>query len=145
MILITLSIIATLIMTGFSYLVSFITKQQFREPELLNRLVASSIIPLKPNPPNILGWIIHFIIGYVLSLGLLNGWKILNISFLFYGISGGIILGIIGIIGWYIMLKINPNPPQICRKPFYSHLIFAHIIFSLSYLGGLILTGFNYS
>ena len=144
MTLIILSIIATLIMTGFSYLVSLISKQQFREPELLNQLVTTSLIPLKPYPKNFVGWIIHLVIGYLLALGLLYGWKVLNMSFLFYGTMGGLILGIVGIIGWNIMLKVNPNPPQIARKQFYSHLIFAHIIFSLSFLDGIIVTGFNY-
>ncbi len=111
---------ATLGMTAFSYLCGYITGHQFREPELLNQLIATSILPLQPSKKSILGWILHIVIGYIFGLLLLFAWEVLpwNNIYLF-NIVLGVTLGIIGIIGWHIMIKLNPNPPKICLKNFY--------------------------
>ena len=58
------SIISTLGMTAFSYLWGYVSGNQFREPELLNQLVATSSIPVNPHKKGLTGWLIHLVLGF---------------------------------------------------------------------------------
>lgn len=123
--------LATAIMTAFSYVLANIQSEQFREPELLNSLISrSETIKLNPSKNHLVGWLLHFIIGWIFAA----------IYFLICAftpvetgiISGsvfGLIAGVAGIIGWKIMFKLNNNPPNIDFSRFYIQLVIAHVIF----------------
>ena len=131
-----ISILATLFMTAFSYLCGYLTGHQFREPQLLNQLLNSSKLPIQPPKKSFLGWLLHLLIGYVFAETLFLSWEYINISTNWLiGLISGLVAGIIGIIGWHVMIYFNPNPPDIHLKKFYIQLVVAHIIFSLSLLG----------
>jgi len=127
-------ILATAVMTLFSYVVSNFKSKQFREPELLNSLISrSEIIKLEISKNHILGWGIHFMIGWFFAF-------IFSLIFEFIDFSAGIIsgsilgllAGFIGIFGWKVMFKLNRNPPDIDFSQFYLQLIIAHILFGIT-------------
>ncbi|SDS74488.1 hypothetical protein SAMN04487764_2950 [Gillisia sp. Hel1_33_143] len=127
------SFCATLMMTLFSYSFSIFCEHQFKEPELLNQLIKSSKLPFKPKKKSFLGWLVHFIIGLVFAEFTILGWEYFHsISYFVYGLISGIIAGVMGIFGWYLMFKVNPQPPSIHLNKFYIQLVIAHIVFTLT-------------
>lgn len=135
------SILATLLMTAFSYICAMLTGNNFREPELLNQLINTSVIPAKPGKNSVLGWLLHLFIGFVFGVMMFLVWEFFDLSsYLIFGIMAGIIAGIIGILGWQLMFYLNPQPPDIDLNKFYTQLIVAHVIFSLSFIGLMVLS-----
>lgn len=127
-------LVATSVMTLFSYLVSHFKSNQFREPELLNSLISrSEIIKLKPSKNHFLGWLIHYIIGwgFVVIFHLIWTYSELPVGIV-SGSLFGFLAGIIGIFGWKMMFRLNQNPPEIDFGQFYFQLIIAHILFGIS-------------
>ncbi|WP_378187068.1 hypothetical protein ACE939_01810 [Aquimarina sp. W85] len=130
--------IATLMMTAFSYLASYIRKRQFKEPELLTILMHRHFkINSDKRTTNLPGWVLHFLLGYLFLF-------IYDSCFVYTSIEPslgwsfivGIGMGILGIIGWQIIFAINPNPPKVTFHEFYIQLVIAHVIFALiGYLG----------
>lgn len=127
-------LVATSVMTLFSYVVSNFKSKQFREPELLNSLISrAEIISLKPSRNHLLGWIIHYLIGWFFVLVFSLIWEFTQFSAtIISGAVLGLAAGIIGIFGWKIMFKLNRNPPEIDFSQFYLQLIIAHILFGIS-------------
>lgn len=127
-------LVATTVMTLFSYVVSNFKAKQFREPELLNSLISrSEIIELKPSKKHFLGWIIHYLIGWFFVVGFSFIWEYTQFSAdIISGAVLGMAAGIIGIFGWIMMFKLNQNPPEIDFSQFYIQLIIAHILFGIS-------------
>jgi len=128
-----ISALATLSMTAFSYLCSYLTGNQFKEPELLQQLLKSSRLPVYSDNSNFHGWLLHFLIGVIFAVGLVFIQSYFNFNSIWiFAIVAGAIAGIIGIIGWHAMILLNPRPPKISMKKFYLQLVIAHIIFSLT-------------
>jgi hypothetical protein len=79
------------------------------------------------------GWATHYSMGLV--------WAFVH-SFLIQeakikpslknGFFLGIFSGLTGILIWDLVFKIHPNPPKTDFKRFYSHLLLAHIVYSVS-------------
>lgn len=124
-------IVATSLMTGFSYLVAALRKSQFREPELLNILLSrSKKFPKNPGKENLLGWLIHYSIGWIFVVVMALLFKFTEQeATLEVGIYLGYIAGIVGISGWRIFFFLSSDPPEIEFNLFYFQLIIAHIIF----------------
>lgn len=126
-------IIATSVMTLFSYIVSALSHSQFREPQLLNELLKrSTALPYKPGQENLTGWTIHYAIG-ILFVAIFDFiWNYTDFEpSIFTGALLGFIFGFIGITGWKVMFSLNPNPPAIRFKIFYLQLLPAHVIFGI--------------
>jgi len=129
------SILATLLMTAFSYVCGMLTGNNFREPELLNQLINTSGIPIKPGKKGVFGWLLHLLIGFVFGVIMFLAWEFFELSsYLIFGVISGIIAGVLGILGWQIMFYLNPQPPDIDLNKFYAQLIVAHVIFSLGFI-----------
>lgn len=126
-------LIATSLMTLFSYIWSGIYASKFKEPQLLNLLIQSSTtLKLNPGKRNVTGWIIHYIIGWFFVLCFDIIWRNTSLEPSFgNGALLGAIAGLIGISGWKIFFKLNANPPDIKFGEFYFQLFIAHIIFGL--------------
>ncbi len=127
-------VVATTAMTIFSYVYAKLQSKQFREPELLNNLMErSSIIPLSPSNNHVLGWFVHYSIGFVFAAIFFLFWELTTFS---PGWSSGSIMGfaagLVGIVGWKFMFKINDNPPEIDFSQFYFQLVVAHIVFGIT-------------
>ncbi len=124
-------VVATSLMTIFSYGVSIVRSSQFREPQLLNILINRSHIFKIEIPKNSkIGWGIHYFIGWIFILIYDIIWN--NTQFeptLTPGIIFGFMTGIVGVIGWRILLSLHHDPPHIKWVEYYLQLIVAHVIF----------------
>ncbi|WP_034918962.1 hypothetical protein, partial [Gillisia sp. CAL575] len=128
-------LVATSLMTAFSYIISNIRNRQFREPELLNIVLSrSDFFRIELSKNSSAGWILHYLIGWLFVIVFRLIWKldIIPISFLSGGLLG-FAAGIIGVLGWKMMFLLSKNPPDTnWDVEYYSQLIVAHIIFGLS-------------
>jgi len=133
-ILCTAWICSILAMTGFSILITYVTKRECREPVLLARLLESlNKMELIKRNSLLMGWIIHFAIGLFFMFFYELLWNITEIEFIFLGsILFGTVIGIIGISGWLVIFRLYPTLPKIDYKLYYIQLFIAHIIFSLT-------------
>ncbi|MCP9198868.1 hypothetical protein MKO06_03050 [Gramella sp. GC03-9] len=126
-------ITGTVLMTGFSLLLSRLRSKQFREPRLLNIILRRSTHePMNPSNDSILGWVVHFSIGVIL----MTLFYMFHIIFLF-SISSlsiiifGLITGGLAIISWQLMFYISRRPPEIDFREFYVQIFIAHLIFAM--------------
>ena len=121
------------VMTLFSAMMSVILKCEFRENILLSKLMSGHALNQKENTKYvILGWLAHFLIGafFLIIYAVLWHYTVL-IHQILGSVLYGIIIGLLGILGWTILFKIASNSPQINYKVYYMQLIVAHIFFSL--------------
>lgn len=127
-------IVATTVMTTFSYVLANITKKEFREPELLNDLLSrSNLYRLKLSKKSAAGWILHYLIGWMFVILIEAAWltELVEASVL-SGALLGFLGGVIGIFGWKILFWINNNPPKISWSDYYIQLVIAHVLFGIS-------------
>lgn len=126
-------IAGTLLMTLFSYLLSKTENEQYREPELLNKLIdrSKNLPSVSDTRTNPIGWIAHFGIGigfvaayWLLWPKALDSPTIINVLIL------GAISGLVGIAAWKIFFTNHDNPPGNNRVGYYGQLFIAHLIFS---------------
>src|SRR5690554_4222684 len=125
-------ILGTSAMTLFSYLVSKRKNKNFREPELLGQLIER--LPNKPSnlSAQIAGWGIHYAIGISFMACYSEIWERTGIkptlaSGTFLGVANGVVV----VTGWKLMFEAHPNPPAKELKPFFGHLLLAHIVFGV--------------
>ena len=137
------AILATTLMTAFSYFLSYMMRKQFKEPELLNKLlsrlhvIGSSTVEINP-----LGWFIHYTVGIIFIMFYEIIWATTSISptlgnFVFIG---GL-FGIVAIITWAIVFRIHPRPPKVDILWYFAQLFVAHIIFGMGAFWGTSLFG----
>lgn len=120
-------------MTGFSYVVSYWKKTQFKEPELLNVLISrSDIFPIKISKKSFFSWPLHYSVGIIIVIAFDYTWK--NTGFSPSILSGavlGMAAGIIGITGWKCFFWLHHDPPDIRFLQFLVQLFAAHILFGM--------------
>jgi len=121
-------------MTVFSYIYSNTRGKQFREPKLLNELLARlGWISFSAGPNHWTGWVIHYLVGFLFVA--VYYWLGIVKTFDDYLIAGTV-CGIIGIAGWRTVFAIHPNPPVIRFREYYLQLLVAHVVFGIgAYLG----------
>ena len=125
-------ILGTVLMTSFSYVISRMKSQQFKEPKLLNMILRRSTYDMNPSNNSVLGWVVHFSIGVILMtlfyvLHLTFSFSISAVSILIYGT----IAGVLSILSWHFMLSISSNSPDFALRDFYMQLLMAHVLFAL--------------
>jgi len=127
------ALVATSVMTAFSYLYSAIMKREFREPELLNILLMRWTDGFKKlTKSSLVGWVIHYVVGVGFMLVFYVIWELIGYeATLLSGVIVGFIAGIWGVVGWQFTFWIHSNPPNLDFKHYYIHLIMAHIVFGL--------------
>lgn len=126
------SVIATSVMTLFSYTVSEAARETYKEPVLLGYILSSLNIKVSSPLKLFLGWLMHYLIGvaFVVAYHIVWYYQLMDISWK-ASILLGIISGIIGIISWVILFKMVPTKPNIDFKGYYAQLFVAHMIFAI--------------
>lgn len=125
--------IGTTFMTLYSYAAANKEQRQYREPELLNKLVDKAPVDLpKVKKNNVMGWLVHYGIGLTFSTVYDIIWRKTSVlPTTKSSLIMGAISGAIGILGWKAFFSAHPNPPKTHFKGFYAQLMVAHIIFGL--------------
>ena len=127
------AIVGTSAMTLFSYLISESKNKNFREPEVLGQLIKRLPIVGIKESAQIAGWGIHYLIGTLFVTAYSEIWEQSKVKpSLTSGALLGAASGVVGVMGWKIMFDGHPNPPAKNLKPFFGHLLLAHIVFGFS-------------
>ncbi|MGJ8592830.1 MAG: hypothetical protein ACSHXF_09795 [Aquaticitalea sp.] len=124
------------VMSAFSSLWSDVADQNFREHNLLSHIFTKGTLPTFTTKQWIVGWAIHFFFGAVFLLCYEVLWNVTGIvRSVVWSVAFGVIIGIIGVLGWILMFKFCKDRPQIPFTHYYFHLVLAHIVFSLTAYG----------
>lgn len=131
-IVILVAVAATTSMTLFNFLLSDIRKINFREPHLLAKILSSGDKNLS-RKDCYAGWALHYMIGlfFIMGFQFVFNYDLLHttwISALVLGAVGGII----GILGWKLVIKITYIIPHFEFRKYYLQLLGAHTIFALT-------------
>lgn len=130
-----LSIAATNAMTAYSYSLSYLYKTNLKEPWLLGMLIKRAVPGLKKSYTCWLGWLTHYAAGAVWAMIVS---RLLRAGVLKpsarHALTLGICSGIVSVIAWHTVLRLNPRPPEINRKLFYRQLVTAHIIYMSTFM-----------
>lgn len=126
------AIIGTSAMTLFSYLVSNSKNKNFREPQILGTLIERLPKPVSKGSNQMTGWGLHYAIGVLFVVCYVILWKQTKARpTIISGTLLGAASGVVGVTGWKLMFGTHPNPPAKKLKPFFGHLILAHIVFGV--------------
>ena len=131
------AVAGTSVMTLFSYAVSESKSENFREPDVL----AKMLINLKPSvnkeKARFAGWTTHYATGVLFAFIFYQLWQRGTLE---PNLKNALILGaasgIFGIIIWKVTFKIHPNPPSIKVTKYLGHLFLAHLVFGAFALFG---------
>jgi len=123
----------TAAMSLFSYVVSNLENKNFREPEILAHLIKRLSEKISKEEAEAAGWAAHYAAG-ILFVAVYNElWKREKIK---PSVASGAILGAVsglaGIMIWSAVFKLHPNPPAKNLKPYFEHLMMAHVVFGIS-------------
>lgn len=124
------ALVGTTVMSAFSYVVSNKNNKQFREPELLNKLISRMPLDVKVDKNSITGWAAHYIVGLMFCTLYDRIWQRLTpAERMFVALPIGAVSGIVGALVWKTTLKAHPFPPIIHYKKYYLHIVLAHVVF----------------
>ena len=125
------TVVATTLMSLFSYLISKSFRKLFTEPVLINYVIALFRIDIKPKMTSALGWILHYFVGLLFVL--LYHWLWRNgIMDEDWSLWLGCASGIVGVLGWMIIFRLPRKEPRVAFVEYYVQLFFAHVIFAIS-------------
>ena len=123
----------TSFMTAASALMSLIPKEEFREPDQLEKLVGRILPSFSPRAKVIAGWSAHYGMGMVFAAVYVDLWEKGQID---RSIRNGLVLGAIsglaGMLIWKATFKLHPLPPNNRKLDFYLQRIPAHIVFAVA-------------
>jgi hypothetical protein len=126
------SVVATSLMTLFSYLIAETENKNFSEPELLAKIEKKNLDVSKQFALPA-GWLTHYSIGVLINLFFDITWEQFKIKSTFNrGITSGVLGGLIAIGAWRLLFAALPKRSANYYKKFYTQLFIAHIIFSLT-------------
>ncbi|MGO4822221.1 MULTISPECIES: hypothetical protein [unclassified Flavobacterium] len=126
------SILATLAMKIFSYFMPENFQKLYRQPFLVTYLLQKLNFRISAFGKILLGWLLHFIIGFVFVFVYHTIWynSILILRWE-SGILLGAICGIIGIASWICIFKFINYQAKFDYSRYYLQLFAAHITFGI--------------
>lgn len=126
------AIVGTSVMTLFSYLVSESKNKNYGEPEVLGELIKRLPKSGSKESARMAGWGMHYAIGILFVACYSEIWQQTKVKpSLTSGMLLGAANGVAGVTGWKLMFEAHPNPPAKNLKPFFGHLMLAHVAFGV--------------
>jgi len=123
-------ITGTTAFTLFSYMVSKSTGKNFKEPELIGKMIDHPAVKVEDQVAQFAGWITHYIIGISFAAAYKKIIDSTNMKpTLTNGMITGAFSGLPATLGWHTSLSIHPVPPRKKSFDYYAQLFFGHIIF----------------
>jgi hypothetical protein len=122
----------TSVMTLFSYVVSAVQREQFREPQILSQLIQRLVPAQGKKISKAEAWLLHYSIGLLFNLVYDRIWQ--NTRFKpsnLHGLVLGALSGVVGMTVWKTTLELHPDPPGINFRKFGPHLLVTHLVFSI--------------
>ena len=132
------SILGTTAMTMFSYLLSAHQHKNFREPDLLDKLVHRLLRGDSKKQQQPAGWFLHYLTGLLFAEAYTLFWTANAEKNLRSGLMLGGISGIAAILIWKFAFSSHPDPPHVDFISFAAQLFVAHVIF-----GAFVALGYN--
>jgi hypothetical protein len=127
---------ATSVMTTFSYFVSKVKKDNYKEPLLLADFFEKAVIKEKRQSTLLSAWTAHYAIGFLFGLIYEPTFAQTNTGFTVKkGLCFGLSAGTTAILAWSALFKIHPDRPKINFNVFYRQLMASHLIFGVIYVG----------
>lgn len=126
-------IAGTTAFTIFSYIISKATGENFKEPQLLGRMI-EDVTPNADEPESqFSGWLLHYLIG----VGFSTSYKmLLKLTPMKPTITNGAIVGaasaIPAVASWHSALSVHPTPPRDKTVDYFLQLSIGHIIFGMA-------------
>lgn len=129
---VTASVTGVSVMTAFSYWLSHVALQKFKEPQLLNYLLNRWHLQLFQPRERLAGWLIHYAIGiiFVIAYDLIWRFTEARVSWL-NAIVFGLFSGVVGATVWALLFRTAPPPPKVNFTSYYLQLLPAHVLFAL--------------
>jgi hypothetical protein len=122
----------TSFMTLFSYLVSEVQEENFKEPELLGKLLQTLAPDVNKDLGRFIGWNLHYFVGFIFAFLYASLWERTKVRpTLKSGLILGALSGMVGLTVWKLCFRVHPNPPKINFKRYYGHLLATHLIFGV--------------
>ena len=126
-------ITGTSAMSAFSYAASEVDYANFREPEVLGKLLQRLVPDMNRTVANVAGWNMHYAVGFAFTTAYDQIWKKTPVRpSVASGAVLGAISGLIGIAVWKLTFNMHPNPPVKNLPKYFRHLLVAHIIFGIA-------------
>ena len=123
-------IAGTTAFTLFSYMLSRLLNKNFKEPELLGRMIDTLEPDMDNGEARFTGWILHYAVGCAFAAGYS---MLLKTTGLQPSVKNGLIIGAVtgipAVQSWDVALKTHPAPPRKRSLNYYSQLLVGHAIF----------------
>ena len=120
----------TTAMTSFSYVLAKRKNKQFRETQLLQKVLKKTGIKRKAVTPS--SWLIHYGVGILFTTIFEKYWKKKHESILTNSALFGASAGLVAILVWKEVLRKTFTLKPLNRKEYFFQLFIGHVIFSLA-------------
>ncbi len=124
------ALLGTTAMSIFSYFVSDVKRENYREPLVLAGLLSKLKPGLEKPGATIAGWVLHYASGVAFTSVFHQIWKRHFMKpTIASGIGLGAVSGLAGIAVWKMAFEAHPDPPRKNLKRYFTHLFWAHWVF----------------
>ncbi|WP_285010804.1 hypothetical protein [Pedobacter faecalis] len=122
----------TTAMTAGSELMSLMMKDNYSEPDHLEKMISRLAPFLSSNAKKIAGWGAHYAMGFVFAAVFVELWQTGRIKCTFKdALVLGAVAGVFGLLIWKGTFKLHPLPPRQHYVDFYIQRIPAHIVYTV--------------
>lgn len=124
------AVLGTSFMTVFSYIFSYLSKENTREPVLLGKMIRRLFPGMSRPASRAGGWAAHYAVGLLFAELYAQFWeRSAGKTTPKTGLIFGGLLGIGAILIWKFTLEVHPFAPALDFRKFAINLLVAHLVF----------------